>query len=59
MIAVCNSQQPLASSTPRSTSTSTPETPTETYCQIIPGMSDHLYPTLVADGLLSTQVADN
>ena len=32
---------------------------TETYCQIIPGMSDHLYPTLVADGSLSTYIADN
>ena len=28
------------------------------YCQIIPGMSNHLYPTLVADGSLSTHVAD-
>ena len=54
-----NSQQPIATSTPRATSTSTPETPTETYRQIIPGMSDHLYPTLVADGSLSTHVADN
>ena len=54
-----DSQQPLATSTPRATSTSTPETPTETYHQIIPGMSDHLYPTLVADGSLSTHVADN
>ena len=56
---IYDSQQPLASSTPRATSTSTPEIPTETYHQIIPGMSDHLYPTLVADGSLSTQVADN
>ena len=54
-----DSQQPLATSTPRATSTSIPETPTETYCQIIPGMSDHLYPTLVADGSLSTHVAGN
>ena len=54
-----DSQQPIATSTPRATSTSTPETPPETYCQIIPGMSNHLYPTLVADGLLTTQVADN
>ena len=46
---IYNSQQPLASSTPRATSTSTPETSTETYHQIIPGMSDHLYPNLVAD----------
>ena len=56
---IYDSQQPLASSTPRVTSTSTPETPTETYHQIISGMSDRLYPTLVADGSLSMQVADN
>ena len=31
----------------------------DTYCQIIPGMSEHLYPTLVADDLLSTPAADN
>ena len=53
-------EQPLAMSTPRATLTSTPETQTtETYCQIIPGMSSCLYPTLVADGSLSTHVADN
>ena len=52
------SQQPLVTSTPRATSTSTPETQTtETYCQIIPGMSDHF--TLVAEGLLSAHEADN
>ena len=56
---IYDSQQPLASSTPRATLTSTPEIPTETYRQIIPGMSDCLYPTLVADDSLSTQVADN
>ena len=54
-----DSQQPIATSTLRATSTSTPETPPETYRQIIPGMSNHLYHTLVADGLLSTHVADN
>ena len=54
-----DSQQPIATSTPRATSTFTSETPTEAYRQIIPGMSDHLYPTLVADGSLSMQVADN
>ena len=54
-----DSQQPIATSTPRATSTFTSETPTEAYHHIIPGMSDHLYPTLVADGLLSMQVADN
>ena len=54
-----DSQQPIATSTPRATLTSTSETPTEAYCQIVPGMNDHLYPTLVADGSLSTHVADN
>ena len=54
-----DSQQPIVMSTPRATSTSTSETPTEAYHQIIPGMSNHLYPTLVADGSLSTHVADN
>ena len=53
-------EQPLAVSTPKANSTSTPETqPADTYRQIIPGMSEHLYPTMVADGLLSTPVADN
>ena len=54
-----DSQQPIATSTPRATSTVTSETPTEAYHQIIPGMSDHLYPTLIADGSLSTHVSDN
>ena len=54
-----DSQQPIATSTPRATSTLTSETPTEAYRQIIPGMSDHLYPTLIVDGLLSTHVSDN
>ena len=45
-----DSQQPIATSTPRVTSTLTSETPTEAYHQIIPGMSDCLYPTLIADG---------
>ena len=54
------SEQPLTTSLPRATLTSIPETQTtETYCQIIPGMSDRLYPTLVADGSLSTHIADN
>ena len=53
-------QQPLATSTPRATSTSIPETQTtDTYCQIIPGTSEHLYPTLIADDSLNTPVADN
>ena len=54
-----DSQQPITTSTPRATSTETPETPTEAYHQILPGMSDCLYPTLVADSLLNTHVPDN
>ena len=54
-----DTQQPIATSTPRATSTKTPETPIEAYHQILPGMSDRLYPTLVADGLLNTRVPDN
>ena len=54
-----DSQQPIATSTPRATLTLTSETPTEAYHQIIPGMSNHLYPTLIADGLLNTHVPDN
>ena len=54
-----DSQQPIATSTPWETSTVTSETPIEAYCQILPGMSDHLYPTLIADGSLSTHVPDN
>ena len=41
------SQQPIATSTPRATDNS--ETPTEAYRQILPGMTSRLYPTLVAD----------
>ena len=53
-------EQPLTTSTPRAMSTSIPETQTtDTYRQIIPGMSECLYPTLVADGSLSTPVVDN
>ena len=54
-----DSQQPIATSTPMATSTVTSETPTEAYHQILPGMSDRLYPTLVADGSLSMHVLDN
>ena len=53
-------EQPLAASTPRANLTLTRETQADdTYCQIIPGMSEQLYPTLIADGLLSTPAADN
>ena len=56
-----DSQQPIATSTPRAALTVTSETPTEAYRQIIPGpgMSDHLYPTLITDGSLSMHVPDN
>ena len=54
-----DSQQPIATSIPRATSTETPETPIEAYHQILPGMSDRLYPTLVAEGSLNTHVPDN
>ena len=54
-----DSQQSIATSTPRAISTSVSDTPSETYRQIIPGMSDHLYPTSLADGSLGTQVVDN
>ena len=48
-------EQPLAVSTPRATCASTGEVQsTDTYRQIIPGMSEHLYPTIVVDGSLST-----
>ena len=56
---IYDSQQPIATSTPRATSTVTSETPTEAYRQILPGMSDRLYPTLIADGSLTTHVPDN
>ena len=52
-------QQPIATSTPRATSVETPEIPTEAYRQILPGMSDRLYPTLVADSSLATHAPDN
>ena len=32
-------QQPIATSTPRATSTESPKISTEAYCQILPGMS--------------------
>ena len=51
-------EQPLAASTPRAITTPAGEIqPTDTYHQIIPGMSEHLYPT--ADGLLNTPASDD
>ena len=52
-------QQPIATSTPRATSTESPEISTEAYHQILPGMSSRLYPTLVADSSLDIHVSDN
>ena len=43
-------EQLLTASTPRANLTSMPEMQTtDTYCQIIPGMNNHLYTTLVTD----------
>ena len=53
-------EQPLAAITPRATTTPVGEIqPTDPYHQIIPGMSERLYPTLTADGSLSTPVSDD
>ena len=53
-------EQPLAASTPRAITTPAGEIqPTDTYRQIIPGMSEHLYPTLTANGSLSTPASDD
>ena len=55
-----SSEQPLAVSTPRATTTPVGEIQsTDPYHQIIPGMSECLYPTLTADGSLSTLVSDD
>ena len=53
-------EQPLTASTPRASLTSTQETQAADTCHpIIPGMSENLYPTLIADGSLTTPAADN
>ena len=52
-------QQPIATSTPRATTTESPDISTEAYRQILPGMSSQLYPTLVADSSLDTHISDN
>ena len=53
-------EQPLVASTPRATQASAGEIqPTDTYRQITPGMSECLYPTLAADGSLSTLAVDD
>ena len=53
-------EQPLAVSIPRTITTPAGEIqPTDMYQQIIPGMSECLYPTLTADGSLSTPASDD
>ena len=53
-------KQPLTTSSPRATTTLVGEIqPTDPYHQIIPGMSEQLYPSLTADGSLSTPVSDD
>ena len=53
-------EQPLTASTPRAITTPVGEMqPTDTCHQIIPGMSECLYPTLAADSLLSAPASDN
>ena len=53
-------EQSFTASTPRASSTSAQEIQaTDTYCQIIPGMSECLYPTFIADGSLSTPAVDD
>ena len=53
-------EQPLAVSTPRAITTPVGEIQTtDTYCQIIPDMIECLYPTLTADGSLSTPASDD
>ena len=53
-------EQPLAVSTPRVITTPAGEIrPTDTYQEIIPGMSECLYPTITADGSLTTPASDD
>ena len=53
-------EQPLTVSTPRAITTPAGGIqPTDTYHQIIPGMSECLYPTLTADSSLSTPASDD
>ena len=53
-------EQPLTASTQRATTTPVREIqPTDPYRQIIPGMSECLYPTLTANGSLSTPASDD
>ena len=53
-------EQPLTASTPKAITTPAGEIqPTDTYHQIIPGISECLYPTLTADSSLSTPTSDD
>ena len=53
-------EQPLAASTPRAITTPIGDTQSiDPYHQIIPGVSQCLYPTITADGLLNTPVSDD
>ena len=53
-------EQPLAVRTPKAITIPAGEIqPTDTYCQIIPGMSEHLYLRLTADNLLSIAASDD
>ena len=53
-------EQPPTASTPRTTTTPVRELQlTDPYHQIIPGMSECLYPTSTADGSLSTPASDD
>ena len=53
-------EQPLTAITPRATTTPVREIqPTDPYHQIIPGMSECLYPTLTSDSSLGTPVPDD
>ena len=51
-------QQPIATSTPRATTTENPKISTEAYRQILPGISSRLYLTLVADSSLDAHMPD-
>ena len=53
-------EQPLTVSTTRAITTPAGEIqPTDTFHQILSGMSECLYPTLTADGSLSTPASDD
>ena len=56
----CGPEWPLTTSTPRATTTPVGDTQSNNlYCQIIPGVSQHLYPTITAHGSFNTPVSDD